>query len=314
MLLVEARVALGIAALYQGELVEAQRYLAQGASLYDAQQPGAHGVTVGQDPGPSCFVYMSLVLWLLGYPEQALRQAHRALSLAQVAGHPFSLAFTLDQVAVIHLLRGEWRAVQERAHTILNIATAQGFQLWKAKATLLMGWALVAQGQIAPGLAQMQQGLAAVQAAGQIQGTVLTLSMLAEAYALEGQIETGLDVLATALDIVHTRGLRLWETEVYRLRGELLLAQDGTGHTTPGPHEEEAAACLQQALALARQRQAKAWELRAALSLGRLWQRQGRPQAARQLLAESYAWFTEGFDTADLQAARTLLAELKRVC
>jgi predicted ATPase len=156
----------------------------------------------------------------------------------------------------------------------------------------------------------MRQGLALIQTTGQIQGMVLTLSLLAETYALDGQVEAGLEVLAAALELGHTRGLRLWDAEVHRLRGALLLAQHSPGPTPPAARLEEAAACFERALALARQSQARAWELRAATSLARLWQQQGRCEAARVLLAPVYDWFTEGFDTADLREAKALLDEL----
>jgi predicted ATPase len=310
MLLVEAHTALGAAALYQGELTAAQAQLAQGIALYGACQPWAHGVTSGQDPGIACFVNMSEVLWWLGHPEQALQQAQQALSLAERLGHPFSLVFVLYQVALIHFLRGEWRMVQEHAQAISAMATAQGFQLWQAHATMLLGRVLAAQGQIASGLVQMRRSLAAIHAAGKIQGRVMMLSMLAEVYARDGQGETGLDILAEALELVHTQGLLLWEAEVYRLRGELLLAESNPRQTTTDERVEEAAACFQQALALARQRQFRTWELRAATSLARLWQSQGKCTAARALLAPVYGWFTEGFDTVDLQEARRLLEDL----
>ena len=139
---------------------------------------------------------------------------------------------------------------------------------------------------------------------------VLTLSLLAEAYALDGQAETGLEILTDALDLVNSRGMHLWEADVHRLRGELLLAQHGSGQTPSATRVEEAAACFQRALAQARQRQARAWELRAATSLARLWQQQGRIEAARAVLAPVYSSFTEGFDTADLKQAKALLDEL----
>jgi predicted ATPase len=242
---------------------------------------------------------------------QQAQQVHR---LAECMEHPFSLAYSLARLALLHLLRGDWRAAQERAQAVSALATAQGFRLFQAHAMLLMGRGLAAQGETAPGLAQMRQGLAVIQASGQIAGMVGILSLLAEAYALDGQPEAGLEVLAAALDLVHSRELRLWEAEVHRLRGALLLAQHSPGQTPgqkpPAARVKEAAACFQQALALARQCQARAWELRAATSLARLWQQQGRPEAARALLAPIYGRFTEGFDTADLREAKALLDEL----
>ena len=175
---------------------------------------------------------------------------------------------------------------------------------------LHMGRALAAQGQTAAGLAQMREGLALMQTIGRTRGMVTTLSQLAVACALDGQAEAGLEAVASALDLIQTRGSRMWEAEVHRLRGALLLAQHGPGQTPPAARVEEAAACFQRALEVARQRQARAWELRAATSLARLWQQQGRFEAARAVLAPVYSWFTEGFDTADLQQAKALLDEL----
>jgi predicted ATPase len=207
-------------------------------------------------------------------------------------------------------MRGEWRAAQERAQAVSALATAQGFRLFQAHAMVLMGRALAAQGETAQGLEQMRQGLAGIKASGQLAGMVGILSLLAEAYALDGQPEAGLEALAAALDLVHTRELRLWEAEVYRLRGTLLLAQHSPGQMPAAPLVEEAGACFEQALALAHQREARAWELRAATSLARLRQQQGRRADAHALLAPVYGRFTEGFDTADLRDAKAVLDEL----
>jgi predicted ATPase len=207
------------------------------------------------------------------------------------------------------LLCGDWQAVQECAQAVDALATAHGFRFFQGQAMVHRGRVLAAQGWTAPGLAQMRQGLAIVDATGQIQGRVVTLSLLAEACALDGQAEAGLEALAAALDLAHTRGLRLWDPEIHRLRGELLLAQRPM-QTFSAKRVEEAAACFERALALAHQREARAWELRAATSLARLLREQGRREAARTVLAPAYSWFTEGFDTTDLQEARALLTAL----
>jgi predicted ATPase len=239
-----------------------------------------------------------------------VQQAEQAHRLAERLGHPYTLVAALNNLALLHLLCGDWRAVQECARAIDALATAQGFRFFQGQAMLHMGRALAAEGQTASGLAQMRRGLAVTEATGGIRYMVLTLSLLAEANALDGQAEAGLEILAAALDLVNARGMHLWEAEVHRLRGELLLAQDGLGQTPPVTRVEEAAACFERALALARSSQARAWELRAATSLARLWQQQGRFEAARAVLAPVYSWFTEGFDTADLQQAKALLDEL----
>jgi predicted ATPase len=165
------------------------------------------------------------------------------------------------------------------------------------------GWALAAQGQDEAGIAQMHQGLAAIRAAGQGLGLSSRLAQLAEAYGKSGQAEEGLRLLAEALAHVDHIGERFWEAEVYRLKGELLLQQ-------AVPDVPQAEACFQQALAVARRQQAKSLELRAAMSLARLWQQQDKRQEAYDLLAPVYEWFTEGFDTTDLQEAKALLEEL----
>ena len=186
----------------------------------------------------------------------------------------------------------------------MTLSTEQGFSHWLVVGTLMRGWALAAQGQEAEGIAQMHQALAARRAAGAELGRSCWLTLLAEAYGGMGQAEEGLALLAEALAVVNNSRECHWEAELYRLRGELLLKR-------PVSDEQQAEACFSQALDIARHQQAKSWELRAAMSLSRLWQRQGRRAEARKLLAPVYGWFTEGFDTADLQEAKALLEELE---
>jgi predicted ATPase len=159
------------------------------------------------------------------------------------------------------------------------------------------------QGESEAGLAQLHQGLAAVVATGQTLGRVLCLVLLAEAAAHVGQVEEGLRLLAEARTVLEANGYGELRAEVYRLRGTLLLRQ-------AVPDAAQAEACFQQALAIARLQQARSWELRAAMSLSRLWQQQGKRAAAYDLLAPISGWFTEGFETADLQEAKALLAAL----
>jgi predicted ATPase len=183
------------------------------------------------------------------------------------------------------------------------MATDQGFPQQVAAAIPLRGWALAVQGQAEDGIAQIRQGLAAFRAMGATRDRLEHLAMLAEAAIQMGETTEGLMTLAEALATLDRSDMRLWEAELYRLKGELLLQQMAT-------QAEKAAVCFQQALAVARCQQARSWELRAALSLAHLWQRQGKRREAHQLLAEVYGWFTEGFDTADLQEAKALLNAL----
>jgi predicted ATPase len=185
----------------------------------------------------------------------------------------------------------------------MTIATEQGFPVQLANATTLQGWALAACGRGAEGITQLQQGLAASQALGAVRDRPYHLALFAEVSAQAGQTTAGLEALAEALMTLPTSGARWWEAELYRLRGALLWQ-----HAVAQP--EAAEACFQQALTVARRQQAKSLELRAAMSLSRLWQQQGKHAEAYELLAPVYGWFTEGFDTPDLQEAKALLEEL----
>ncbi len=185
----------------------------------------------------------------------------------------------------------------------MALSTGQGFAFWLAMGTMLRGWALAEQGQVEEGIAQIREGLAAWRATGSELWRSHLLTLLAEAYGKGGQAEEGLTAVDEALAIVERTEERFYEAELHRLKGELLLQQ------FPDTHPE-AEACFHQSIAVARRRQAKSWELRAATSLARLWQQQGKQTEARELLAPVYNWFTEGFDTADLKDAKTLLTEL----
>ena len=258
-----------------------------------------------------CRAYAGVTLWYLGYPEQALQQSHEALMLGRELAHPFSLGNALFFAAWVHQFRREEHLTHERAEAIIALGAEQGFAVYVAVGMIFRGWALAQrdaapgarQGQVEEGMAQMQQGLAAWRATGAAVFQPYGLALLAAASAQVGQIEEGLTLLAEALAMTNDKGERRWEAELYRLQGELLLARSAEQHA-------EAEACFRQALDVARQQQAKSWELRAAVSLSRLWQRQGKRAAARELLAPIYDWFTEGFDTADLREAQALLATL----
>jgi predicted ATPase len=300
-LLLEAHRALGQTLIWEGEFPRARAHLEQGLTLYDAQQHRSHAFLYGRDPGVDCASYTAWVLWFLGYPDQALQRTDEALTLARELAPPFSLAFALDFAGVLHNFRREGQATQAQAEAAMALATEQGFPHWFALGTILRGWALAEQGE--EGTAQIRQGMAAWQAAGAELARPYFLGLLAEACVHGGQGEEGLSAVAEALATVHKTGERFYEADLYRLRGELLLARS-TRQTA------EAETCFHQALDVARRQQAKSWELRAAMSLSRLWQRQDKRAVARELLAPIYGWFTEGFDTVDLQDAKALLEAL----
>jgi predicted ATPase len=318
-LLVNGHRRIGQSLFWLGELSAARSRLEQAIVLADSQRQPSAGYSGGRYfEVVYARNFAAMVLWLLGYPEQALERIHESLTLARELAGPVALASTLSWAAWLHLYRREGPLAQERAEVCITLSTEHGFAAFTALGTFLRGEALAAQGQRAEGITQMRQGLAAWRATGSESGRTRNLAFLAEAYGNIGQATEGLNVLAEALACTHTTGERCWEAELYRLKGELLLQSGaqglGSGVLPPdaGPQtrDAEAEACFRQALEIARRQQAKSLELRAAMSLGRLWQQHGKRAAARELLAPIYGWFTEGFDTVDLQEAKTLLSEL----
>jgi predicted ATPase len=307
-LLVAAYHALGQALYFLGELVPAREHLEQGIAVYDSQQHRSLVALYGQDLGLVSLSYAALTLWLRGYPDQALRRSHEALTLARRLSHPFSLASALDLAAILYQSRREGQAAQERAEAAVALAREQGFPYWAAIGTIVRGWALAEQGHIEEGIAQMRQGLAAWRATGAEARWTYFLTFLAEAYEKKGQAKEGLSILAEALAVVGKNEEHYYEAELYRLKGELTLQSQVQGPKSQV--EEEAEECFWKAIDIARRQQAKSLELRAVMSLSRLWQSQGKKKEAHEMLAEIYGWFTEGFDTKDLQEAKALLQEL----
>jgi predicted ATPase len=295
---------LGQTLFFLGEVASAREHLEQGIALYNPQQDYSHAFLAGQEPGVVSFSYAALALWLLGYPDQALKRSHEALTLAQRLSHPFSLAFALDSAAIFYQFRREAQTAQERAEAAITLCTAQGFPYWLAIGSVIQGWALTAQGQTKEGIAQLRQGLAAWRATGAELRQSFFLALLIEAYGDVRQAEEGLSILTEALEVANKTEERWYEAELYRLKGELVLQARGQSP------ESDAEACFQQAIAIARQQSAKSLELRAATSLARMWQQQGKKAEAHDLLAPVYHWFTEGFDTKDLQEAKALLDAL----
>ncbi|MBI3757120.1 MAG: adenylate cyclase [Deltaproteobacteria bacterium] len=346
-LLLEAHYALGVLLYILGELTSARIHLEQGITLYDSQEHRALADTYGSfDPGVSYLTFLSSLFWFLGYPDEALKKSYEAIALAQELSHPFSLALALDYAARIHLFRGESQAAQEQAEAAVALCTEQGFPFWLAWGTIVLGWALAEHGHREGVIAQMHQGLAIWRATGAEELRPHFLALLAETHGKMEQVGEGLTALAEALDVVDKTGERFYEAELYRLKGELTLQQENqkskvkgqkskisnTQHPTPStPAEAEAEAYFLKAIEISRKQQAKSLELRAVMSLVRLRQQQAAQHAtrntqhvsddtqhetrimldaARNMLAEIYNWFTEGFDTKDLQEAKALLDEL----
>ena len=225
------------------------------------------------------------------------------MALARQREHTLSVVYATLYAALLSQTCREVAATQAHADAAIALVATQDLGLRLAQGRMLRGWAVAMQGDAADGVAHLRQGLAVDHGVGPQMLRPYFLSLLAEAYGQAGQPEAGLPVLAEALTLVATMDARWWEAELYRLKGALLLQ-------LPRPDVPQAETCVRQALEVARGQQAKTLELRAALTLSRLWQQQGKQADAHALLAPIFGWFTEGFDTADLQEAKALLAAL----
>jgi DNA-binding winged helix-turn-helix (wHTH) protein/predicted ATPase len=339
---------LGWSLLFTGKFALAREHQEQCLALYNPQQH--HSLAIRHtsfDYGIASQSVGALTLWHLGYPEQALKMSRTGLTLAQELAHPFSLVVALISAAAFHQHRREGQAVQEQAEAVIALCGEQGFVFYLAQGTILRGWALAVQGQGEEGIAQIRQGIAAYRATGAGVHLPYFLALLAEAYGKGGQTEEGSSVLAQALALVDKTGERYYEAELYRLKGQLTLEARGW-RLEPGPAssqpphevkvksgklkiesgkskvksgkslipnaqeevEREAEECFLKAIEISQKQQAKSLELRATMSLARLWQQQGRQREAYDMLAAVYHWFTEGFDTKDLQEAKALLEAL----
>jgi predicted ATPase len=288
-----------------GDLATARTIFEQGIAVYDPQRHSPQVLGTWQDSGVTCLSYAASTLWLQGYPDQARERSRHALTLSEALAHPFTRVWAAYNAVQLHRFLQEIPQAQEQAEIARTLETEHGFTQFLVLRTMLQGWALLTQGHAAEGMAQLCEGLAAYRAKGTEMNPPYFLARLAEAYHIQGRVEEGLTVLAEALPLVDKNEERWWEAELHRLKGEFLLLQ-------AVPDSPQAESCFQQALAIARHQQAKSLELRAAMSLVRLWQRQGKQAEAHQLLADIYGWFAEGFDTVDLREAKALLEELER--
>ena len=243
----------------------------------------------------------ALTLWALGYPDQALQSSQEALTLARELAHPG--AWLCPSAALLHQFRRERQAAQQAAEAFMTLATEQGFADLLARGMILRGWALAASGQGTEGIAQMRQGLAALQATGGEMRRPPYPGALGRGLWGNGQIEEGLHVLAEALAAVEKPGSGSTKRSCIGSRGSCCAGASprhrarGGNLLSAGPRRRPPPA-------------GQVLELRAAMSLSRLWQQQGKRDEARELLAPIYGWFTEGFDTADLQEAKALLEAL----
>jgi predicted ATPase len=291
----QTRQALTVTSLCLGEPVEACRHMEEGSTLYDPRGHKAQAFSYGQDPGAACLAFGGVALWLLGYPDRALERSRAALALAEGHAQPSSVVLARHFAAMLHQCRREPEFVREHAEAAMAIAHEQGFSFWLAGARVLRGWSLAVEGKVTKGVAELREGLAAWAATGSETYRTYYLGLLAEALARAGSPDEGLRALDEALALVERTGERLYEAELRRLRGELLLERRGP------QARDEAEECFRNALQVAHHQSARSLELRAAASIARL-------TGERQVLAELYQAFNQGLETPDLLEARALLS------
>ncbi len=300
--LVEGHFLMGTMAFYRGDFLAARTHLEQSRHLSDALPSQPETLRGGFVPGVTVRTSLARVLWALGYADQAQQRSQEALDLARQHEHLPSLAYAECFVGLVCQCRRDVAATQAHADALMALAAVRSWPLRAEQGRILRGWALAMHGEAAAGVAHLRQGLASPDM-GPDQLRPHWLALLAEAYGRAGQPMAGLQVLAEAVTLMATTELWWSAAEMSRLQGALRL-QLGS------PEVPQAEACFQQSLEVARRQQAKSLELRAALSLSRLWQQQGKRVEAYDLLAPVYGWFTEGFDTPDLRDAMELLEEL----
>jgi predicted ATPase len=300
--LLEAHYALGRAHVFLADWATARTHLEQAIAYYNPREHRTHAFLFGgHDPCVACMGFAAHALWMLGYPEQALQRGRDALALARELGHPASLGYAQSLVALLHQYRRDITETLELTEELQGLAADHGLVFQLGAAFVLRGWALMESGHSEEGMAQIRQGF---DKGGATRSHVRahSFALLAEAWSKKGNFSEALAELAKAFTLIEETGIRFYEPELLRLKGEFLLGLDPNNLT-------EAEAHFRQAVAIARRHQAKSLELRATTSLARLWHRQGRREEARATLAAVYGTFTEGFTTPDLVDAAALLTD-----
>ncbi|MSP12705.1 MAG: adenylate/guanylate cyclase domain-containing protein [Chloroflexi bacterium] len=341
-LLVEAYQHVGSTSDLLGRLELAREHFNKALALYDSSQHAAQVALGNYDVNVTSLTHAAHVLWQQGYPDQALCTAAEGVERAQVLSHPFSQAYALAYTAMLHQWRGDSQVLQERIAAGIELCTRHDFQYYLRWCHILQAWTKAKARPSGEDIERLRQCITAFQANRSRLRLPYYYGLLAERQGAAGDFEAGLSQVAAALEIGQQTGEVWWDAELHRLKGELLLAsprkdsivnlaKPGSREIKIGArmpaakrpltwnrsrrmdseeHQAEAQACFEQAIEIARGQGARSLELRAATSLSRLWQQQGKCEAARQMLGEVYGWFTEGFDTADLQAAKALLETL----
>jgi predicted ATPase len=293
----------GTLSFWRSDFEEALVSLERALSLYEPESARALTLVYGTDVAVVSTTYTAHALWMLGYPERAARETERAVARARALAHANSLGLALAFAGALHYVRGDPILTRTFAEEAVAFSTEQQLPFWRAYGTIFCALAMGAEGSAAAGVPIMMEGMAAFSGTGAQIGARFCVSMLADLYRQAGMANDGIALVDSMLPALAESEDRLFDGELHRVRGELLLAA-----STPDPAAAEAS--FREALTLAGRQRARSLELRAATSLARVWRAQGRDGEARDVLGAVYGWFTEGFDTADLRAAAALLGEL----
>ena len=294
---------MGISLLSAGEMTQARAHLDRAMAIYDPAKHRQLATRFGQDNGVSVLSYRSWALWFLGHPQAAVADSDRALKDAREIGQAATLMYALTHASLTHTFCGNYAIAKAITDELVALASEKGTVFWKAQGMLLQGQLSALTGKASSAIETGSAGMAAYRSTGSTVWVSLHLASLARAYADLGKFDDARRSIREATSAIETTMERWWEAEVHRTAGEIALR-------APEPDTPRAQAYFERSLAVARAQHAKSWELRAAMSMARLWRDQGKPQQARKLLAPVYGWFTEGFNTLDLKEAKALLGQL----
>jgi predicted ATPase len=294
---------MGMWLLHTGDIAGARTHFVRAIALYD---PAAHvslATRFGQDVRVAILSFGSQALWVLGYPEAALADADQALSYARETRQAATLMYALGVTTLTHIVCGNFAVASAMLDELIALVDEKGAIHWKGIGMSVRGWLRSLTGDASGSVQIIIAGISAYRSTGATQALPVLLSFLASAYAELGQFDNARRRIDEAIVVVESTRDRLFEADIHRIAGEITLR-------SPKPDAARAEADFNRALAIARKQQAKSWELRAAMSMARLWRDQGKRNEARELLAPVYGWFTEGFETLDLKEAKALLDEL----
>jgi predicted ATPase len=292
-----------MSSLHTGDIAQGRVHFDRAIALYEPAEHRPLATRFGQDTRVAALSFQSFVLWMLGYPEVALTNSDKALKDAREISQAATLMYALDVIPLTHIHCGNYATANVQLDEVAALADVKGALFWKALGMSLQGWLFALTGEPSNAVQMITSGIAACRSTGATVCVPSHLSYLGRAYAELGQFDDARRYVGEAITAVETSNERWFEADIHRVAGEIALM-------SPGPDAAKAEACFERALAVARAQQAKSWELRAAMSIARLWRSQGKSQQARELLAPVYSWFTEGFDTRDLKEAKALLDEL----